>query len=234
MQYPSLLVLVRHGETFVNKERGDEAYIPEGNAMLSSTPDHLTLLTPEGERQAEETGFSLRKTFGAFDCVMDSGYRRTQTTRKRLVSAYSDEELTNTVIVHILLREKERGYTFNMTGAEALLNFPWLEKYLRTTGIFYSRPPGGESHADLCLRVGLLWREICELWAGKKVLLVTHGHTIRAFRYHLEHLSPSQYEQLVAPGQVMNCGVFAYRYCEQSNAVVPELTNAVCWQRCAV
>ncbi len=231
MRYPKLLVLVRHGETYVNAGRGEKDYIPEGDERLLTTPDHLTELTSRGKSQADATGIGMKDMFGSFDCLIDSGYVRAVETGQRILSAYDSEERKRTHIIHhVLLREKERGYTFNMTEAQANEYFPWLQRYLEVTGRFYARPPGGESHADICLRAGLLLKELGKEWAGKKVLLVCHGHSIRALRYHLEGLTVEQYCAMIKPGSIRNCGIFAYRFDQNRNLLVPEMSNEVLWQ----
>ena len=51
------------------------------------------------------------------------------------------------------IRERDPGYTYDMTEAEAGSAFPWLAEYWQTFGGFFSRPPGGESLADVAARV---------------------------------------------------------------------------------
>jgi 2,3-bisphosphoglycerate-dependent phosphoglycerate mutase len=156
MQRPSLLVLVRHGESAMNAAKKENVYLSDdGSAgLLKGVPDHKIPLTLDGLLQAEITGRALRERFGSFDAVYDSGYLRTQQTREKLLIAYPPDELRATKIREShLLRERERGYTFNMTTEEVDRHFPWLKEYFQTFGYFYSRPPGGQSQADVCDQV---------------------------------------------------------------------------------
>ena len=54
---------------------------------------------------------------------------------------------------HLFIRERDGGHTYDMTDAEASTAFPWLQDYWATFGPFFSRPPGGESLAQVCERV---------------------------------------------------------------------------------
>lgn len=42
------------------------------------------------------------------------------------------------------------------------------------------RPPGGESFADLCVRVSRVIHRLTDQWAGRDIVAVAHGGTIRA------------------------------------------------------
>jgi broad specificity phosphatase PhoE len=79
-----------------------------------------------------------------------------------------------------------------MTEAEAEAAFPWLEEYWRTFGGFMARPPGGESLADVVGRVHMFLDVLFRDRIGQKVLVVTHGGTIRCFRFALERWHYSQ------------------------------------------
>lgn len=233
MDRPALLVLVRHGESHMNVAKKDNIYVPQDSAgLVKGIPDHKVELTGRGKQQALQTGIYLREKFGTFDVVYDSGYARTRQTREGLLAAYSADELAHTKIRQShLIRERERGYTFDMTTREAETHFPWLKNYYDTFGHFYARPPGGQSQADLCDQVqrfiGLLFAQR----AGEKVLVVTHGHTLRAFRFNLEKWTPEQYDESVNNGcKFDNCGITAYRLNPQTGKLDLECYNEVLWK----
>jgi 2,3-bisphosphoglycerate-dependent phosphoglycerate mutase len=63
------------------------------------------------------------------------------------------------------------------------------------------KPPGGESLADTAARVLPYWerRILPDLRAGKNVLVVAHGNSLRALVMHLDRLTPEQVLELEIP-----------------------------------
>jgi broad specificity phosphatase PhoE len=60
------------------------------------------------------------------------------------------------------------------------------------TGELYYRPPGGESWADVALRLRSLLADLAEREAGHRVLLVGHDTVVLMLRYVLEGLDEPQ------------------------------------------
>ena len=54
------------------------------------------------------------------------------------------------------------------------------------------RPPGGESFADVCARVGTTMERLAALHGGQEVVAVSHGGAIRAAAAHALGLTPAQ------------------------------------------
>jgi broad specificity phosphatase PhoE len=233
MERPSLLVLVRHAESARNKAKGNAVYFADEEARktVRGVADHLIPLTPEGVTQAERTGPALRERFGDFDYAYHSGYRRTTDTLSGLLAAYppADRERM-TVRTSPFIRERDAGYTYDMTRPEVEAMFPWLEEYWKTFGGFFAHPPGGESMAQVVQRVHLFLNMLFRDHVGQRILVVTHAGTLRCFRFLLEHWD---YEQALAspPGQgPENCGVTAYRYDHDKGSLALEEYNAVLWR----
>ena len=63
------------------------------------------------------------------------------------------------------------------------------------------RPPGGESLADTAARVLPFWesRILPDVRAGKNVLVVAHGNSLRALVMHLDGLTREQVLELEIP-----------------------------------
>ena len=63
------------------------------------------------------------------------------------------------------------------------------------------RPPGGESLADTAARVLPYWEAkiLPDVRAGKNVLVVAHGNSLRALVMHLDGLTPEQVVELEIP-----------------------------------
>jgi 2,3-bisphosphoglycerate-dependent phosphoglycerate mutase len=211
----------------------------EARVKVKGISDPATPLTNEGWQQARATGAALRSQYGVPDRIYHSGYQRTIETANGILEAYDEHERGSIDIrSHIFLRERDTGYTFEMTAEESAAAFPWLEAYWQTYGNFYARPPGGESWAEVTQRVYLfldmLYRDACliaannnssreaRLIAGKTVFVVTHGGTLRCFRFLLESWSLEQINVAKAP---RNCGLLVYRYNNDAHKLVLELDD---------
>jgi broad specificity phosphatase PhoE len=232
VQRPALLVIVRHAESARNQAKKGSIYFADDAArrVVRGTPDHLIELTPDGHKQAAETGVAIRERFGAFDYVYTSGYARTEQTAEGILSAYPPAERERMKVrMNLFIRERDPGFSYDMTQEEAETAFPWLNEYWHTFGGFMARPPGGESLADVVARVHTFLDTLFRDRAGKKILVVTHGGTIRCFRFALERWDYTQ-AQTWPPGQSpANCGVTAYRVADSGDHLELEEYNRVHW-----
>jgi len=232
MDRPSLLVVVRHGESERNQVKRGSVYFADDEARqnLKGIPDHKIPLTADGVRQAELTGIALRDKFGHFDYAYHSGYLRTIQTLNGILRGYPKaEKKLIKVRSNLFIRERDPGYAYDMTKTEAERFFPFLNEYWQTFGGFFAHPMGGESLAQVAERVylflNMLFRDRC----GEKTLVVTHGGTIRSFRFLLEHWDYGQAEKW-PPGQSpKNCGVTVYRYNKKQARLVLDQYNTVFW-----
>jgi broad specificity phosphatase PhoE len=232
VQRPALLVIVRHAESARNQAKKGSVYFADDAArrIVRGTPDHLVELTEDGHKQALETGIAIRERFGVFDYVYTSGYLRTEQTAQGLLAAYTEAERERMQVrMNLFIRERDSGFAYDMTEAEAEAAFPWLSEYWQTFGGFMARPPGGESLADVVARVHTFLDTLFRDRVGQKVLVVTHGGTIRCLRFALERWDYARAEGW-PPGQApANCGVTVYRRSEDGERLVLEDYNRVHW-----
>jgi probable phosphoglycerate mutase len=232
VQRPALLVIVRHAESARNQAKKGSVYFADDAArrIVRGTPDHLVELTEDGHKQALETGIAVRERFGVFDYVYTSGYLRTDQTAEGILAAYTDAERERmNVRMNLFIRERDSGFAYDMTEAEAEAAFPWLSEYWQTFGGFMARPPGGESLADVVARVHTFLDTLFRDRAGQKIMVVTHGGTIRCLRFALERWNYEQ-AQKWPPGQApANCGVTVYRCAESGDRMELEDYNTVYW-----
>ena len=191
--------------------------------------DYNITSTTEGEVHARKTGEYLREKFGTFDYAYHSGYKRTKDTLENILDAYTDEERAAMQIRHnLFIRERDPGYAYDMTEEEAKKAFPWLQEYWDTYGGFFAHPVGGESIAKMCERVYQFLGMIFKDRANQKVLIVTHGGTIRAFRFLLEHWDYEQAIEWPKGTAPLNCGVTVYDYDESGRRLNLSEYNTVC------
>jgi broad specificity phosphatase PhoE len=230
---PDLLVLVRHGESERNVAKKDSMFYldDEARKLVRGVADHRIALTPEGQRQARRTGAALRDRFGVFDHVYHSGYRRTVETADGILEAYTEAERASMRVRHdLFIRERDAGHAYDMTDAEAMAAFPWLQDYWQTHGPFFARPPGGESLAQVCERVYTFLHKLARTKAGQRILVVTHAGTMRCFRYVLERWPYEEAEHRFTHELIPNCSVTWYRYDPSRQALALGEAAQVYWR----
>ena len=230
---PRRLVLIRHGESRRNAAKKGETYFADeaARALIRGVPDHKIPLTDLGHEQARKTGPPLFARFGVPDYFYHSGYQRTRETLEGVLSGYP-EHLRPDIRVreNMFIRERDSGYSYDMTTEEAERDFPWLREHWKTNGGFLARPPGGESLADVTARVYTFLSTIFRDRAGQTVFVATHGGTLRCFRYLLERWTYAQAEHW-PPGQSpKNCGVTVYEYDDSLGRLVLREYNTVYWR----
>lgn len=233
MTRPSRLILVRHAESERNVAKKGSVFFAddESRRAVQGAPDHAIPLTAEGHRQAAETGAALRARFGTFDYAYHSGYRRTVETTEGILSAFPEEERAAIrVRLNVFLRERDSGYAYDMTTAEAEAAFPWLQEYWKTSGSFFARPPGGESVAQVCERVYLFINMLFRDRVGQRVLVVTHGVTLRAFRFLLERWTYEEVGERFRKDPPENCSVTMYEHDAAAGRLVLREYNTVHWR----
>src|SRR5581483_7740615 len=220
---PVQLILIRHAESARNKAKKGATYFADEEARktVKGIPDHEIPITDTGSLQAKQTGVYLKERFGIPDYIYDSGYRRTIETRDCILEAFTPEERKEIELrMNLFVRERDAGFAYDMTDDEAKTHFPWLKEYWKTFGGFMARPPGGESLCDVAERVRQFYESLKEHRIGQKVWVVTHGGTIRSFRFVLERW-PIARALSWPPGQSpKNCGITVYDFDKKTGKLV--------------
>lgn len=242
MSMPRDLVLVRHGESVGNVALGAER---AGDVSLfteefATTPGHRWAITGAGEAQARATGAWLTQTFnlqeqGHFDRYYVSPYRRTRQTAAHLglsrrvpdTQGEATEESARWML-NRAFRERDWGAIGTISRAEFNRRPEYeLSARQRQHDPLYWTPPGGESVADVAEnRVRNILRKIDTGGAsGGRVLAVTHGETMMAFRLVLERLSDEAFEALDADPahRLPNCAVLHYSATGPETRMYPNL-----------
>lgn len=229
MSMPRDLVLIRHGESVGNvalhaERAGDMSLFTE---EFATTPGHRWAITDAGAAQAHATGAWVATEFdlqgaGHFDRYYVSPYRRTRQTAGRLaLSRRGDAALGEDTqesaqwLLNRAFRERDWGAIGTISRAEFNRRPEYeLSARQRKHDPLYWTPPGGESIADVAEnRVRNILRKIDTGRAsGGRVLAVTHGETMMAFRLVLERLSDEAFEALNADARhrLPNCAALHY------------------------
>jgi len=207
-RWPETLTLVRHGESIGNVAN-ERAYATKAERLDLAVNDPSVELSDLGVRQARALG----KRLGDLPpdeqptTVVVSSYVRAQQTADHVLATAGLEHLPREMDER--LRDREQGLLDRLTWYGVSELYPEEAERRAYLGKFWYRPPGGESWADVALRMRHLLRDVRADYADERVLVVSHDVPILLARYVLESLTP---EQVVAlSGQVVNCGMTVFR-----------------------
>lgn len=156
------LILVRHGETWHNKN----------NICQGQFNSQLTLL---GIQQAEKLAERLKNE--DFDVIISSDLDRAANTAKEIAKYHNCE-----LILDSRLREQAKGILENKPSIDR-------KAYVEGKNISYSdfAYEGGESLKDTWKRVVEFLEEIKEKYPNNKVLLVSHGGPLNTIITYLQN-----------------------------------------------
>ena len=171
------ITMMRHGETDANLGK------------RISDAGEVSPLNETGRKQAKEAGAKMKKEGRNFDVIISSPALRTQETA-RIVA----EELgyTKEIIILSDFIERNAGECSGKTFTEVE---DWYQEKTGKTlaGKFHYRAAyehgGGEHEENHQKRVERAIKEIIKKFPGKRVLVVAHGGTSRAFNIHFFNLS---------------------------------------------
>jgi broad specificity phosphatase PhoE len=211
-KWPQEIWLVRHGQSAGNVAR-DAAEAAAGHHIDIAERDVDVPLSELGIRQSE----ALAGWFGSMpeaerpNVVLHSPYLRAAETARILMQAINRSALMS-VQVDERLREKEFGILDRLTTHGIAHKYPELYEQRKHVGKFYFRPPGGESWADVILRLRSVLDTITREYSGERVLIVGHQVTVNCFRYLFERLDEAAILAYDRAGDVPNCSVTSYAF----------------------
>jgi broad specificity phosphatase PhoE len=205
---PGALWVVRHGESQGNVADAQAQHSGAGRLELDIRDPDVPL-SETGEEQADALGRWLaglppeeRPT-----TVLSSPFARAAATADRAVAASG---LDLTIRYDERLRERDFGAFDGMTRAGIIDEFPEEARRRDLLGKFYYRPPGGESWADVALRVRSLLATEALRHDGERLLCFSHQAVVMVFRYVVEELAESQLLEIDRTEQVANTSVTRY------------------------
>lgn len=198
------LVLVRHGESDANVAA---TLAQESGAEVIDVParDADVGLSATGRQQAQALGRLLaRIPEQSRGALWSSPYARARETAELALQSggWADQ-----IRLDERLRDRELGILDMLTSAGVEARLPEEARRRRWLGKLYYRPPGGESWADVVLRLRSLLADLDREHAGQEVLLVCHDALILLFRYILQGLTEAELLDLAATTSVLNASV---------------------------
>jgi broad specificity phosphatase PhoE len=208
-KWPALLVVMRHAESEANYHRQYLEKISSPATHLEiSTRDVDVPLTAEGRRQAREAGLYLKaSTVPPFDAVYVSPYRRTRETADFVLEGFATHPRP---VIEERIREKEFGILEGLTKTGVRTLHPEELARKMKVGKYYYRPPGGESHPDVNLRVHSFLGTLVREHAGERILVVTHSVVVLSFRRLLERLEEEKVLELDRHDEPKNAALSVY------------------------
>jgi broad specificity phosphatase PhoE len=204
---PVEVVIVRHAQS-----TGNEADM----AARKAGADELDLEERDADVALSETGRGQADALAAWiealdeerrpTCVITSPYLRASDTA-RVALAHVGLELA----VDERLRERDLGILNGLTGRGIRNRHPEEATRRDKLGKFYYQPPGGESWADVVLRVRSLLDDLRVGYDDARVWMFTHQAVIMSVRYVLEDLSEKDILDVDRSTRIPNASVTRYR-----------------------
>ena len=210
--WPERLWLVRHGQSQGNvaRDAADEAGAHEIGIEIRDVDVPLSTL---GVEQAKSAGrwFAALSREERPQIILSSPYVRARQTAEFICKEGALSEKAKTVVDE-RLREREFGIFDRLTTLGIRERFPEEAAHRRRLGKFYHRPPGGESWADVVLRLRSMLNTINLHYCDKRVLIVCHQVVVLCFRYILEELDEAAILGIDRQSDVLNCGIAVYEF----------------------
>ncbi|PRY27431.1 histidine phosphatase family protein [Pseudosporangium ferrugineum] len=221
MEQLQWLGVVRHGQSTGNVI-AEEAETGGLEAIEIPERDADVPLSGTGREQAEAVGAWLAGLPGDErpGVAVVSPYLRTRQTAELALAGSGID-----MVVDERLRDRELGVLDLLTARGVRARLP--EEFARRArlGKFYYRPPGGESWADVLLRLRALLRELRADHLDGRVLLFGHEATVLLVRYLAERLSEAELMEVAHATTVANCSISSWR--RHGGALRAELFNEV-------
>jgi probable phosphoglycerate mutase len=207
-RWPSALWLVRHGES-VGNVAAREAATAGREEIDISVRDADADLTHHGRRQAETVGAWLASLppDQKPQVALVSPYLRTRQTAEIAL-----DRLGHGIPVRLdeRIRDRELGVLDRLTAVGVEARYPAEAAARRKLGKFYHRPAGGESWADVLLRVRSAITDLRACHGDQRVLVVTHDVVVLLFRYVIEGLDEQGVLDISRSISPVNCGITSY------------------------
>ena len=199
------LLLIRHGESEGNVAATD-ARMAGAEVIAVPARDADVNLSGTGQDQAKALGAALARIAEEFrpDAVVSSPYARAFQTAEIAVEAAG---WPVKVQLDERLRDRELGILDRLTRLGVEKRYPEEAERREWLGKMYYRPPGGESWADVALRLRSVLDELNNLGSGHRVMLVCHDALIMLFRYVLEGMTEKELLDLAASTSVLNASI---------------------------
>lgn len=200
------LGVVRHGESTANVAAQSAAH-DELDLIDVAEREADVPLSDLGRRQAESLGRRLQRLSDdeVPDLVITSPFLRARQTAEIAMG-----DLGIRTRVDERLRDRDLGVLdlHTVQGIQSL--FPEESERRRRHGKFYYRPPGGESWADVALRLRAVLREIEQDRPGRRIFVFAHDVVVSLVRYVLEEMDEQSLMEAAAQQPIGNASLSSW------------------------
>jgi broad specificity phosphatase PhoE len=210
---PQVLWLVRHGESLGN--------VADAHAQQAKA-GRLDLDVRDPDVPLSDTGRSQAEALGTWLAELPEDQRPTAALSSPFTRALTTAELATAnlgirVRTDERLRERDFGAFDGMTGAGIREQFPDEAKRRDLLGKFYYRPPGGESWADVALRIRSVLATEGLRYDCERLMIVAHQAVIMVVRYVLEELTEQELLEVDREERVANASLTRYARDDDGN-----------------
>ncbi|RVX43004.1 broad specificity phosphatase PhoE [Nonomuraea polychroma] len=204
---PVQIIAVRHGQSqanFAHEQAGDRPLFYEPG-------DHEVTLTELGRMQAAALGRLLAGMPAAEvpELVWCSPYLRALDTWKIAQHAWGVDPLP--VSVDERLRDQEAGAFAHYNLPAIRERFPEELARREEEGAYAFRPPGGESLADVVVRLRDFLKDLDGRADGRRVLIVAHDSVVLGLRHVIAGGPDAELAAVLAFAPVLNASVSVWR-----------------------
>ena len=215
------LGVLRHGQSSGNVA-AEAAEVAGLDAIDIPERDADVPLSDTGRDQAEAVGrwFAELPDAQRPQVAVVSPYLRARQTAELALTGIGVP-----MVIDERLRDRELGILDLLTSRGVANLQPDEARRRQRLGKFYYRPPGGESWADVLLRLRSLLTDLRTERPDGRVLLVGHEAVVLLVRYLVESLTEAQLMDVARSTTIANCSISSWR--RHGEGLQPELFNAV-------
>ncbi|MFJ7751430.1 histidine phosphatase family protein [Arthrobacter sp. NPDC097144] len=194
------LVLIRHGES-------------AGNVAATAAQRSGAEVIEVGVRDADvplsDAGRDQGKALGSWLAALPEDERPEAVWCSPYLRARQTAELAGLENPRLdeRLRDRELGILDLLTSAGVQARFPEEAQRRSWLGKFSYRPPGGESWADVALRLRSVLRDLDDEEDGRRVAVVCHDAVILLIRYICEGLTEAELLDIASSTSVRNASL---------------------------
>ncbi|EXG79277.1 histidine phosphatase family protein [Cryptosporangium arvum] len=201
------LTVVRHGQSLSNELliAANQAGVVDVTGLPARDAD--VPLSVRGRREAAAVGRWAASLDNPPDLVIASPYQRAQHTAQAAVDALTAAGRAPEFRLDDRVRDREIGILTLLTEARLRADHPEEAARREATGFLYYRPPGGEAHTDMAIRLRSFLTDLGEAAAGRRVLVVAHDSVVVMLRYVIEGLVEADVAAIAASGGIKNGSV---------------------------
>ena len=222
--WPDRLWLIRHGQSQGNVAR-DAAEAAAAATIDIDMRDVDVPLSDLGHAQAKAAGawFAALPESERPEVILSSPYLRARQTARHICEQGGLAGGKARTVIDERLREREFGVFDGLTSIGIKQNYPAEAAHRARLGKFYHRAPGGESWADVILRLRSAMNSINLQYADRRVLIVCHQVVVFCMRYILEELDEAQIMEIDKQSEIYNCGICAFDFQPDDLAAAPTM-----------